>query len=185
MRIESSGEPKQAPRTAGKFRTEVTLIWPLDSGMSKSASRISHSPTLNLRTKNVDKMTGTSQDQGAQALKSWEANAEFWDQGVGVGGNEYWSKLQEPTLQRFFGAHLEREDCSALDLSTGNGLCARWLAERGATVLATDGAQNMIDKARSYGSPGKEIEFRKVDVTSESDLEMLVKVRVRFARVIA
>lgn len=120
--------------------------------------------------------SASSHPHGIDTLENWNLNAEFWDEGIGYAGNKYWSKLQEPCLQRLLGEHLKRDGCQALEFSTGNGLCARWLAERGATVLATDGATNMVERAKAHGSPGKEIQFCKVDVTSEEELAVLVQV---------
>src|SRR5687768_17563507 len=118
-----------------------------------------------------------SHPHGIDAVESWNLNAEYWDQCIGADGNEYWSKLQEPCLQRFLGEVLERENCQALEFAAGNGLCARWLAERGARVLATDGAANMVERAKARGTSGDSIEFRRVDVTSDEELEVLSQVR--------
>lgn len=118
-----------------------------------------------------------SHPHGIDPVESWNQNAEYWDQGIGASGNKYWSKLQEPCLQKFLGEHLQRENCQALEFATGNGLCARWMAERGARVLATDGAPTMLEKAKGRGSAEGRIEFQKVDVTLDEELDVLVQVR--------
>lgn len=79
------------------------------------------------------------------ALELWDANAPFWDEVMRDDGNDYWTVLEKPALQRM--AEVKRGD-SALDLATGNGLVARWLVESGAsTVSATDGSSVMIHHA--------------------------------------
>jgi hypothetical protein len=79
-------------------------------------------------------------------------------------GNKYWRTLQEPCLGRFLNGHLTKPGCRALDLATGNGLCARWLAERGAKVTATDGSEKMVEitKGRCAGWEGIEVELLDV-----------------------
>lgn len=81
----------------------------------------------------------------AEALSKWDAIASYWDAGIGRDGNKYWRALQEPCLRRMLGAHLAKPGCRALDLATGNGLCARWLKAQGAAeVVATDGSEDML-----------------------------------------
>lgn len=103
-------------------------------------------------------------------LDSWEANAQYWDNGVLQDGNKYWKYLQEPTLDRFIA---RRPGGRALDLATGNGLCARWLAKRIDTVVATDGTENMLKFATERTSPEekKHISFQQLDVTQPAAFE--------------
>ncbi|KAK5987958.1 hypothetical protein PT974_12094 [Cladobotryum mycophilum] len=112
---------------------------------------------------------------GKEALASWEDNAEFWDSGVGEQGNKYWKRLQEPSLQRLLGENLKHQDCRALDLATGNGLCSRWLAKHGATVTATDGTSGMLEQARKYSAGADRISFSKLDVTDANDFVPFVE----------
>lgn len=126
----------------------------------------------------------------ARALRSWETNAPYWDATITADGNKYWRRLQEPSLRRLLGPHLSRHECRALDLATGNGLCARWLLQNGASeVLATDGAEAMLEVARQHGDgegsgrdgeKGQGIRFRRVDVTSDEQLNRLVEDEGRF-----
>ncbi|KAH8891743.1 S-adenosyl-L-methionine-dependent methyltransferase [Thozetella sp. PMI_491] len=109
-----------------------------------------------------------------ESLDSWSTNAEFWDSAISMGGNDYWQKLQEPCLGRFFADHL-KPGCRALDLSTGNGLCARWMASRGAKVIATDGAPGMLKVAKARTPPGADISFSKLDVTDPADFATLLE----------
>lgn len=123
--------------------------------------------------------SSTSRPEAFDAVDSWDRNAQYWDQHVGVDGNQYWTRLQKPCLQRFLGDHLKRDDCRALEFATGNGLCARWMAQRGARVLATDGAARMLERAKERCSHEPKIEFMKVDVTSDEEIEVLAKVSFR------
>jgi 2-polyprenyl-3-methyl-5-hydroxy-6-metoxy-1,4-benzoquinol methylase len=122
----------------------------------------------------------------ARAVASWEANAAHWDSTITADGNKYWRRLQEPSLTRLLTPSLTKSGgCKALDLATGNGLCARWLARSGArSVLATDASENMLALARGHCEGGTEqergIRFRQVDVTSRGDLEALAAEEGRF-----
>ena len=108
-----------------------------------------------------------------EAMKSWETNAEFWDEGIGKGGNKYWKLLQLPTLKRMIDV---RPGSKALDLATGNGIAARWLASEGASVLATDGSPDMLEKAKLHhpaAAYGENISYRQLDVTEPAHFEAL------------
>ncbi|KAL2131418.1 hypothetical protein VTI74DRAFT_5129 [Chaetomium olivicolor] len=112
------------------------------------------------------------------SLAAWETNADYWDASITKHGNKYWRRLQEPSLARLLGPSLSKPGgCKkALDLATGNGLCARWLRSKGAEeVVATDGCAAMLDIAKEHtvGDGEGGIRFRTVDVTSEGDLARL------------
>ncbi len=111
-------------------------------------------------------------DIAKESLDSWGTNAAHWDSSMGYDGNMYWNVLQEPCLARFLASHL-KPGCRALDLATGNGLCARWLASHGASVLATDGAAEMLEIAQSHSAAGDGISFQKLDVTDPADFAAL------------
>lgn len=97
----------------------------------------------------------TAADLDAENMASWVTNAQFWDDSIGANGNVYWRKLQEPSLRRLVSAKIEAakasaDGCRALDISTGNGLCARWLVDEGASpVRAVDGSSTMIEVAKA------------------------------------
>ncbi|KAK4120101.1 S-adenosyl-L-methionine-dependent methyltransferase [Parathielavia appendiculata] len=124
----------------------------------------------------------TAPSLSTRAVSSWEANASYWDATITREGNKYWRRLQEPCLGRLLGSTLENGlhgGCKALDLATGNGLCARWLARHGArSVLATDASENMLALAKGHcevGTPDERIRFGRVDVTSGGDMRRLVE----------
>ncbi|KAI0136890.1 S-adenosyl-L-methionine-dependent methyltransferase [Xylariales sp. AK1849] len=101
-----------------------------------------------------------------ESTASWETNASFWDEHVGHDGNKYWKLLQKPALRRMITVHPESR---ALDLATGNGLAARWLANEGcASVLATDYSAGMLQHAtqRQSAQEAAKISYRQLDVTS-------------------
>jgi 2-polyprenyl-3-methyl-5-hydroxy-6-metoxy-1,4-benzoquinol methylase len=119
-----------------------------------------------------------------RAVSAWEATASYWDSAITKTGNKYWRRLQEPCLARLLGPFLSKPRCKALDLATGNGLCARWLARNGAaSVLAADASENMLALARGHCQVGSEeergVRFRRVDVTSEGDMRALVEEEAR------
>lgn len=107
-------------------------------------------------------------------LSPWEANAIAWDEGMGDEGNDYFRLLELPILEKLV---TRQRGHRALDLATGNGLVARWLAQEGVSVLATDGAPAMVQKARArtdgWYQQGKlpeenKISFQTLNVTDRS-----------------
>ncbi|XWW93933.1 hypothetical protein V2A60_001872 [Cordyceps javanica] len=123
------------------------------------------------------------------ALQTWEASAAAWNESVGRDGNLYWRALQAPCLDRLLADRLDAHHsrgggggggggggtaCRALELSTGNGIGARWLAARGAHVTATDGSAGMLEGARSHGDADGRITYGKLDVTEEADFVSLI-----------
>lgn len=107
----------------------------------------------------------------SEALQSWNLNAPHWDSNHGADGNIYWQRLQQPCLARLLGPRLSltSSPVHVLELSTGNGICARWMASHGTHVkiLATDGSPNMVDAARQRGNSNGQIEYDVLDVTNE------------------
>ncbi|KAK2601966.1 hypothetical protein QQS21_004479 [Conoideocrella luteorostrata] len=99
---------------------------------------------------------------------AWNDNAEFWDETVGLDGNQYWQQLQKPSLERLVPV---RPGCKALDLATGNGLVARWLAAKGADVTGTDGSEKMIERAVQRSSDEQRIAYTLLDVTLPEALD--------------
>ncbi|KAJ5478436.1 hypothetical protein N7530_003945 [Penicillium desertorum] len=112
-------------------------------------------------------------------LTSWETFAHAWDKGMGDEGNDYFRFLELPILEKLVDTV---EGCHAIDLATGNGLVARWLAQKDASVIATDGAVSMIDRAKARTDTsqyGNRISFHCLDVTKQSSWDtFMVDTRV-------
>jgi cyclopropane fatty-acyl-phospholipid synthase-like methyltransferase len=113
----------------------------------------------------------------ADAVASWETNAAFWDEAMGNSGNEYYQVLELPALERMAAV---KPGEMALDLATGNGLVAHWLASQGAIVVATDASSAMLARARERGAERKReeggdttgsISYQLLDVTSQESFE--------------
>lgn len=117
-------------------------------------------------------MTSTSEIKGT--LDSWEANADFWDETMGAAGNEYWNLLQKPYLRKLIDV---QPGCRVLDLATGNGMASRFLASRGAAVVATDGSAQMLKNCRERCKPEEaaRMSFAQLDVTKPADFDDFVK----------
>lgn len=109
-----------------------------------------------------------------EAIASWKVNAAYWDDGIGQGGNKYWKRLQLPALERMIPFPTGTET-RVLELATGNGLVARWLASNGASVLATDVNTEMLEIAARRELPehkGK-ISYLQLDITDPEKLDAL------------
>jgi 2-polyprenyl-3-methyl-5-hydroxy-6-metoxy-1,4-benzoquinol methylase len=107
-------------------------------------------------------------DVNADVRSRWDENAAFWDEHMGVSGNDFHLQLIRPAVERFLGSVRGER---VLDVACGNGLFARRLAELGADVLATDVSAAMLDRAREHPSEG--IEYRQLDAASADELATL------------
>lgn len=108
----------------------------------------------------------------AEPLSFWENIASDWDKGIGDSGNDYWTYLQEPALRRMVGSAVGQH---ALDVATGNGIVARWLARDGANALGTDGSQKMVDLAAARTTVGERtagtIHFQTLNLIDDDDVD--------------
>ncbi|KAL5363294.1 S-adenosyl-L-methionine-dependent methyltransferase, partial [Aspergillus floccosus] len=113
------------------------------------------------------------------SLLHWENHAASWDERMGDNGNDYFSALELPVLKKLISPQSGNR---ALDLATGNGLVARWLAQEGALVFATDGSRAMIERARArtltWCQQGRlsdnRVSFHVLDVTDKSSWEQFI-----------
>jgi 2-polyprenyl-3-methyl-5-hydroxy-6-metoxy-1,4-benzoquinol methylase len=79
-----------------------------------------------------------------ESRQIWDSNAAYWDEFMGE-GNNFYTYLIRPTVERL----LEIEPGEVvLEAACGNGNFARHLAGLGARVVAFDGSQAFIDRAR-------------------------------------
>lgn len=108
------------------------------------------------------------------SLASWNANARFWDNYIGSGGNDFVQLLEMPALERLAGL---RPGEYVLDLATGNGLVARRMAELGGIVTGTDASSAMLECAEARTAQGdhhRGVTYQILDVTNWEDLEAFV-----------
>ncbi|EGD94667.1 hypothetical protein TESG_02175 [Trichophyton tonsurans CBS 112818] len=113
-------------------------------------------------------------------VAAWDQLAEAWDMLMGTPGNDYYTVIELPALERL--VQPKPGDC-ALDLATGNGLVAHWMAQKGSSVLATDGSSAMVTKARARQSKRLEengegkVSYKILDVTDPQHFEELIQSR--------
>lgn len=141
-------------------------------------------PTVQRRVHQIERRLDvvelTVEMEHNDALAAWEANASFWDSVIGSTGNDYYRVLELPVLDRMVQV---KKDERALDLATGNGLVAHWLAQAGAKVIATDGSRKMLELAemRGKGSNAKgdmNIQYRCLDVTLSEMWEKFINIEL-------
>lgn len=116
----------------------------------------------------------------AESLLFWDGIASDWDKAIGDAGNDYWTYLQEPVLRRMVGDIAGQQ---ALDLATGNGIVARWLAREGATVLGTDGSRKMVELARARTFVGETTpgtaRFQQLDLMNQGEVDEFVSTQLK------
>jgi 2-polyprenyl-3-methyl-5-hydroxy-6-metoxy-1,4-benzoquinol methylase len=99
----------------------------------------------------------------------WNRLAGFWDQHLKE-GNAFQQKLIMPTTDALLGDVTGK---NVLDACCGNGNYARRLAERGARVMAFDGAAAFIDAARARTPANLPVEYQTIDATNAAALAAL------------
>lgn len=108
------------------------------------------------------------EDVRSEVKRIWNANASFWDSRMKE-GNVFHRLLLLPVLEKLLELHKGKR---VLDVACGNGQLSRWMAERGASVVAVDISDKLIDLAKSKGFPSVgSIEYHVVDAADESALE--------------
>jgi len=96
----------------------------------------------------------------------WDAMATYWDEQMEA--NETWQQgLVEPAVERVLEV---RPGERVLEIACGNGQFSRRLAELGASVLATDFSEPMLERARAHGDG---VEYRQADATDKAALAAL------------
>ena len=100
----------------------------------------------------------------------WEQLAGWWDQMNGPDGNQFHRLAVRPAVTELLGSVAGQH---ILEIGCGNGAFARFLAEQGAHVVATDQASEFIGLAASR--PGPQVEYRQIDATSPDQLAGLGK----------
>lgn len=87
---------------------------------------------------------------------------------MGDDGNSFHLTLIRPAVERLLG---EVRGANVLEVACGNGLFARRLSSLGASVLATDGSSEMLERARSRETSG--IEYRLLDASDPASFAAL------------
>ncbi len=114
-----------------------------------------------------DRSNVGSQDFNREVRRLWEQKAAFWDERYGE-GNEFHKTLIEPSMERLLEL---RADELVLDVGTGNGAFARWMAARGARVVAFDFSSVFIERAKQRTvEHADRIEYLTLDATDETQL---------------
>jgi 2-polyprenyl-3-methyl-5-hydroxy-6-metoxy-1,4-benzoquinol methylase len=102
-----------------------------------------------------------------QSREAWDRNAAYWDSYMGE-GNDYVEILLWPAIEKLI--ELKAGD-KVLDVACGNGLTSRRLAQVGASVVAFDFSEKMIEHAiersREYS---EQIEYLVLDGSDENAL---------------
>ena len=98
----------------------------------------------------------------------WNRVASFWNEKMGE-GNFFHKALVSPSQERLLAL---RQDELVLEIACGNGQFTRRMAALGARVVASDGAERMVEIARARTTENTDrIEFGVVDAT---DVEALM-----------
>src|SRR5687768_15764596 len=80
----------------------------------------------------------------------WNNVAKWYDDLVGEGGSEYHREVVLPGVMRLLAPQRGEE---ILDIACGQGVLARLLHERGATVTGIDASRDLIAAARDRSDP--------------------------------
>jgi SAM-dependent methyltransferase len=97
------------------------------------------------------------------ALAIWDRIADFWDNHLGE-GNDFQQVLIMPTTDRLLAI---KPGELVLDACCGNGNYARRLAGLGAKVVAFDGSQMFIERAKAREAPHSTVDYHVLDATDE------------------
>ena len=102
-----------------------------------------------------------------QSRDAWDRNAEYWDSYMGE-GNDCVEVLLWPAIEKLIELKAGEK---VLDVACGNGLTSRRLAQLGASVVAFDFSEKMIEHAiersRKYS---EQIEYLVLDGSDENAL---------------
>ncbi len=109
----------------------------------------------------------SGKDVRSEVRRIWNRNSAFWDSKMGE-GNAFHRVLLLPALERLMDI---TPGARVLDVACGNGQLSRWMAQRGAQVIAIDISEKQIEAARSRGNSGEgKIDYRVVDASDQEAL---------------
>ncbi len=103
----------------------------------------------------------------------WNRIADFWDNHLKE-GNDFQKKLIMPATDALLGDVAGK---TILDACCGNGNYARGLASRNANVVAFDGSEVFIERAKARTAPPLTIDYHVIDACDESAMLALGKSR--------
>ena len=95
----------------------------------------------------------------------WETNANYWDEKMGLDGNDWHKELISPQTIELLKL---KSGSKLLDIACGNGIFARKMSKQGIYVTAFDFARNNIRNAKKYDC--KNIDYHVLDATNYNDL---------------
>lgn len=96
----------------------------------------------------------------------WDALASYWDEQMQAGTT--WQRtLIAPAVERLLELQPGER---VLELACGNGEFARRMTALGASVLATDFSEPMLERARAHGG---DIDYRHLDATDRDAISAL------------
>jgi len=113
-------------------------------------------------------MSATSDERPSsdEVRAPWDAMAAYWDEHMEAG--KTWQQgLVEPAVEKVLEV---RSGERVLEIACGNGQFSRRMAELGASVLASDFSEPMLERARAHGG---DVEYRRADATDEAALVAL------------
>jgi ubiquinone/menaquinone biosynthesis C-methylase UbiE len=102
-------------------------------------------------------------DLNDDVRSAWDQLATFWDEKMEA-GLTWQGRLIQPSVERVLELQPGER---VLEIACGNGEFARRMNELGASVLATDFSENMLERARSHGG---DLDYRMVDATEVEQL---------------
>ena len=114
-------------------------------------------------------MSADSETLNERTRGIWNQNAAFWDGYIGPEGNDFHRLLVAPAQMRLLDL---RPGERVLEVACGNGQFAREMARAGVSVLATDFAEEFVEKARAHTEAAgvDHVEYRVADATDETQL---------------
>ena len=107
-------------------------------------------------------------DHTTESKDRWEKNAFFWDDKMGPESNSFHRNIIRPGTEELLeiqpGQHI-------LDISCGNGNFSRRLVELGASVVAFDFSEKLVEHARTRSQDiTEDLEYHVLDATNKTDL---------------
>lgn len=106
-------------------------------------------------------------DWDASAL--WDSLAPWWDEQIGDEGSALFRTVALDAMEREINIQPGQR---VLDIACGNGWLSRKLARAGASVVAIDISNSLLELARAR-SEGLDINYHRVDATNTNELAAL------------